>query len=171
MNTVQGQLQLFDVYGVWYNPWWHSVWFYGLIIFIVSMIFAYFIWRYLRTEKKLTPEQEALQALFRLSSLNYAQEKTVHAAYFQLTMIIKSYLIAQYGLKLQDKNDIEIAQELNGIIPENMISLLKEFFDRSFHIKFAYDVVCQSMLKQDIDMLHNLILAISKQQADPLGKS
>jgi hypothetical protein len=171
MNTVQGQLQLFDVYGVWYKPWWHSVWFYSLIIFIFTMIFGYFIWRYLRKEKKLTPEQQALQALFRLNSLNYAQEKTVHDAYFQLTMIIKSYLIAVYGLKLQDKNDIEIAQELDGIIPQNMVSLLKEFFDRSFRVKFAYDVVSESMLKQDIDMLHDWILEMSKQQANSLGKS
>ncbi len=170
MNTVQCQLQLVDVYGIWYKPWWHSVWLYSLIVFISTMIFGYFIWHYLRKEKKLTPEQEALQALFRLNSLNYAQEKTVHEAYFQLTIIIKNYLIAQYGLKLQDKNDIEIAHELDGIIPESMVSLVKEFFDRSFRVKFAYDVVCQSMLKQDISLLHNLILAMSQQPADSLGK-
>ncbi len=171
MNTVQGQLQLIDVYGVWYKPWWHTTGFYSLIIFIIGLFVGYFVWKYLHREKKLTPEQEALQALFRLNSLNYAHEKTIHDAYFKLTMIIKNYLIASYGLKLQDKNDLEIAQELHGIIPENMISLLKEFFDRSFHIKFAYDVVSELMLRQDIEMLHNLIIAISKLQADSLGKS
>lgn len=171
MNTVQGQLQLVDVYGIWYKPWWHSIWFYSLIIFIFALFFGYCVWRYARKEKKLTPEQEALQALFRLNSLNYVNEKTIHEAYFQLTMIIKTYLIAQYKLKLQDKNDLEITQELHGIIPENMVSLLKEFFDRSFRVKFAYDVVCESMLKQDIDMLHNLIVEMSKQQANSLGKS
>lgn len=171
MNTVQGQLQLLDVYGVWYQPWWHSLWLYSLIIFMVAMIFGYCIWHHVRAPKKLTAEQEALQGLFRLESLHYVQEKTIHDAYFQLTMILKNYLIAEYGLKLHDKNDVEITEELHGIIPENMISLLKEFFERSFRVKFAYDVVSESMLKQDISMVRDLILQMSKQRADSLGKS
>jgi len=171
MNTKQGQLQLLDVYGVWYKPWWHSIWFYGCILFTITLFLGYFFWRYLKRKNKLTPQQEALQGLFRLSSVNYINEKTIHDAYFQLTMIIKIYLIKEYNLKLQDKNDIEIPQELHGIIPENMISLFKEFFDRSFRIKFAYDVVSEPILRQDIELLHNLIIELGKHQADSLGKS
>lgn len=171
MNTVQGQLQLIEVYDIWYRPWWHSMWLYSAIIFFIGLIICYVLWRYFKREKKLTPEQEALQSLFRLSSLNYFSEKTIHEAYFKLTVIVKTYLILEYKLKLQDKNDLEIVQELHGIIPENMISLLKEFFDRSFHVKFAYDVVSEVVLRQDIDMLHKLIIELSKQRADSLGKS
>ncbi|MBI2345164.1 hypothetical protein HYV10_03790 [Candidatus Dependentiae bacterium] len=171
MNTVQGQLQLIDVYGVWYKPWWNSGWLYSLIVFITTLFLGYFLYRYIKREKKLTPEQEALQGLYRLGNMNYVDEKMIHDAYFKITMIIKTYFILQYKMKFQDKSDLEISAELHGIIPENMISLLKEFFDRSFHIKFAYDVVSESMLRQDIEMLHTLIIELGKQQADSLGKS
>lgn len=171
MNTVQGQLQLIDVYGIWYKPWWHSVWLYSVLLFTIGVLLGYILWRYLNREKKLTPEQEALQALFRLNAVNYVHEKSIQEAYFKLTMVIKNYLMTQYKLKLQDKNDLEIPEQLDGIIPQNMIFLLREFFDRSFHIKFAYEVVCESVLRQDIAMLHNLIIELSKEPANSLGKS
>ena len=171
MNNIQGQLQLIDVYGVWYNPWWKSSFFYITILVILSSIVFYILWSYLRKEKKLTIFQQTLQDLSRLGSLNYVNEKNIRDSYFKMTSILKKYLIITYGLKLYDKNDIEILQELHGIIPENMIELLKEFFDRSFHIKFAYETVSSETLKQDIEILHNFIVELNIQQVDSLGKS
>lgn len=171
MNNIQGQLQFIDVYGVWYNPWWKSSFFYITILVVVSLIIFYSLWSYLRKEKKLTIFQQTLQDLSRLASVNYTNEKNIREAYFKMTSILKNYLIISYGLKLHDKNDIEILQELHGIIPENMIELLKEFFDRSFHIKFAYEVVSSETVKQDIEILHNFIIELDKQQVDSLGKS
>jgi hypothetical protein len=163
MNSTQSQL--LEVYGVWYQPWWHSVWFYGCLLSLAVVIFSYYLFLFLKRKKKLTPQQEALQQLYRLTLVNYTNDKALHEAYFALTMIIKKYLISSYAISLEDKTDIEIVPELHGIIPENVISLLKEFFDRSFHIKFAYDVASVTMLKQDIEMLRACIIELSKEKS------
>jgi len=163
MNSSENQL--LEVYGSWYKPWWNSDWFYNCIFGFVILLSIYFLFVFFKRKKKLTPEQEALQQLYRLTLANYSTDKALHEAYFTLTMIIKKYLIVSYHLPLDDKTDIEIIPLLHGIIPENMIYLLQEFFDRSFHIKFAYEVVSETMLKQDIEMLRKSIIELSKKES------
>lgn len=163
MNNAQAQL--FEVYSVWYKPWWDSVWFYGCILAFSALICMYYLFVFFKRKRKLTPEQEALQQLYRLTVASYLTDKSLHEAYFALTMIMKKYLILSFRLPLDDKTDLEIVPMLNGIIPENMIYLLQEFFDRSFHIKFAYDVASVTMLKQDIEMLRACIVELGKQKA------
>jgi high-affinity Fe2+/Pb2+ permease len=163
MNSPQNQL--LELYGVWYKPWWHSAWLYGCLASLVVLVISYYLILFLKRKKKLSPSQEALQQLYRLTLVNYTTDRSLHEAYFALTMIMKKYLIATYAIPLQDKADIEIVAELHGIIPENMIYLLEEFFNRSFHIKFAYDVASVTMLKQDIEMLRACIIELSKEKA------
>lgn len=160
------QSQLIEVYGVWYKPWWSSTWFYSFIAVIFFLIIFYSLYRFFKRKKKLRPDQEALQQLYRLSIVTYTTDQALHDAYYNLTMIIKKYLSAVCGVSLDDKTDVEIVPLLNGIIPEDMIYLLQEFFDRSFHIKFAYDVVSETMLKQDIEMLRKCIVDLSKEKVN-----
>jgi hypothetical protein len=162
MNSPQSQL--LEVYGVWYKPWWHSDWFYACIFGFVILIMIYYSFVFFKKKKKLTPEQEALQQLHRLTVMHYSTDKALHEAYFTLTMIIKKYLMVSYQLALYDKTDVEIIPLLHGIVSENMIYLLQDFFDRSFHIKFAYEVVSENVLKQDIEMLRGCIIELSKKE-------
>jgi hypothetical protein len=166
----EAQAVFFEVYGIWYNPWWQHKGLYVLLLFFVAGIILYLVRRKYRTGSKLTCDQEALQELHRLRFHSYASQEALHDAYFQLTMIVKNYLAARYKIILQDKSDDQIVCVLHGNLSENMIYLLQEFFDRSFRIKFAYDVVSESMIFNDIEMLQKIVIETSK-SAETTGKS
>lgn len=164
------QKSLFGVYGLWYHPWWCNVWIYVVSIgVLLAIAFYFFVVRYGRS-KKLNCQQEALQELHRLRSQTHASSQALHESYFRLTKIIKNYLSTRCGIALHDKTDIQIVSMLDGIVSQNVLSLLQEFFDRSFRIKFAYDAVSETMLLQDIDMLQTIVVEMGHQVEIP-GKS
>lgn len=166
-NSVQG---LVEIYGLWYYPWWHSQWFYvAIIVMLVVCLIGIFLW-YFRRAKVLTPEQKALQELHRLRSASYASPESLHAAYFTLTSIFKNYIFETTKISIFDKSDKEIIAHLDGVFAQDVLQLLQEFFERSFQIKFAYDVVSQQMLFDDIDFLQAIIVRHS-QSVDVTRKS
>ncbi len=78
-------------------------------------------------------------------------------------MILKVYLSKRFNISLLDKTDTEIAQQLHGIVSESLEAMLKEFFDRSFQIKFAYDSVSEPMLRDDIEFVQKVIHETTEQ--------
>ena len=166
-NCTQGFV---EIYGLWYHPWWHSQWFYGTCIFIfILFLISIFLW-YRRRLKVLTPEQKALQELHRMRSASYTSQESLHAAYFTLTSIFKNYVFDVTKISIFDKSDKEIIAHLDGVFDQDVLQLLQEFFERSFQIKFAYDVVSQEMLFDDINFLQTIILKNS-QSVDVTRKS
>ncbi len=159
---------LVDVYGVWYHPWWHSSYFY----FFVGIISCLLVWKVIRmvknyfwSSRRISFEQVALQDLYRLQSQTYVSDEVIHEAYFKVTMILKVYLSKRYHISLLDKTDKEIADQLQGVVSDQLGILLKEFFDRSFQIKFAYDSVSEQMLRDDIEFAKTVILETSADKA------
>lgn len=164
------QKGLLEVYGLWYQPWWHNAWIYVALAGIFFLVAIYVGVRWFRRGKRLDCQQKALQELHRLRSQTHASPDALHQSYFQLTMIIKNYLAARLSIALRDKTDVQIVSMLNGIVSQNVLSLLQEFFDRSFRIKFAYDAVSETMLLADIDMLQTIIVEMGR-QVETTGKS
>lgn len=151
---------LIDVYGVWYHPWWHSTYFY----FFIGILSCWLLWKIVRSVKnyfygsrKMTIDQVALQDLYRLESQTYVSDEAIHEAYFKVTMVLKVYLSKRYSISLLDKTDKEIAEQISGVVSEQLEAMLKEFFDRSFQIKFAYDSVFEQMLRDDIEFAKKVI--------------
>ncbi len=107
--------------------------------------------------RKVSFQQEALQGLYRLQSQTYVSDEAIHEAYFRVTMILKVYLSKRFHIALLDKTDTEITEQLHGVVSEQFGALLKEFFDRSFQIKFAYDSVSEQMLRDDIEFAEKVI--------------
>ena len=154
------QSGLVDVYGVWYNPWWHSTYFYffiGIVSFLLLYKLVRFFKNYFYGARKMTIDQVALQDLYRLESQTYVSDEAIHEAYFKVTMILKVYLSKRYSISLLDKTDKEIADQLSGVVSQRLEATLKEFFDRSFQIKFAYDSVFEQMLRDDIEFSKKVI--------------
>lgn len=158
------QQRLIEVYGLWSSSANTVNKLYIFLSVILGAVLLYIIFKKIRTQRVLTPAQEALQELYRLQSQTYVSEQSLHDTYFKLTAIIKTYLAVRYKVVLQDKSDTEIVALLHGNMSENMISLLQEFFDRAFRIKFAYDVVCEQMLLDDIIFLQQIIIETSKSE-------
>lgn len=155
-----GKSGLVDVYGVWYHPWWHTSYFYffiGTVCFLLVLALVFCFKKYFWGKQKISFKQVALQDLYRLQSQTYVSDEAIHEAYFRVTMILKIYLSKRFNISLLDKTDTEIAQQLHGVVSESLQALLKEFFERSFQIKFAYDSVSEQMLKDDIEFAQKIV--------------
>ena len=162
MNAISSEL--IDVYGLWYHPWWTTLKFYiflNIALFLLIWLLVRIIKKWWRGKIRLSIDLIALQDLYRVQVQTYISEESIHEAYFKVTMILKTYLSARYHIHLLDKTDQEIAMQLHGVVPEELEALLKEFFERSFQIKFAYDFVSEPMLKDDIVFAQKVIQATS----------
>lgn len=153
-------MQLVDIYDVWYQPWWHSLWIYvalGIIVCSVLFFVLYYMYRAGFFRKNLSYDQQALKDLSVLSAQVYLSDEKIRAAYFQITMILKKYLGQRYQISLHDKSDIEIISLLHEQIHGSLQPLLAEFLQRSFQIKFAKDGVSEQMLRDDILFVKKII--------------
>lgn len=166
-------IQLVDVYGVWYQPWWHSTWFYcSIVIFMCAVLFfmLYYMYRAGWFRKNISYDQQALRQLQELAGQTYVSPEQLRKAYFQLTLIVKTYLAHRYCLVLTDKTDIEVIPLLTGLLDQPMQQVLAEFLQRSFYIKFAHDVVVEPMLQDDIEFLKKFIVQ-TQRDLDKVGNS
>jgi hypothetical protein len=120
--------------------------------------------------KKVSCDQQALKSLDSLAlAPNDTAEKT-YAAYFQLTLILKTYFAARYNLVLADKTDLEIIFEVKTFVDHGYQSLLSEFLNRAFQIKFAHEKICKEMLQDDIKFVKKIIEDTTK-DFDKAGRS
>ncbi|MBM17923.1 MAG: hypothetical protein CL947_02560 [Epsilonproteobacteria bacterium] len=158
--------QLFDVYDVWYKPWWHSKYFYGsvaILLLTVAVLFLYIFWqKYLRAHS-LSFEQAALLSFQKLHEQSYDSEEAIRDAYFKVTMIMKIYLSKRYNISLLNKTDQELIAYIKKFVPVDVFATLQEMFERAYQIKFAQAAVSEKMLYDDIDYMQRVIYQTVKQ--------
>lgn len=159
-----GKMTIIEVYGVWYQPWWHSTIWYGILSFIVCivlLVLGFWLYKSGWFRKKLSFKEQVLQDLRYLREQKYTSDQMIRDAYFELTMILKKYFAQHYGIAFLDKTDQEVVAVIQGLVPEQLQMLLAEFFERSFQIKFARDQVLEQMLMDDIAFVQGVIEKIS----------
>jgi hypothetical protein len=153
-------LELIDIYDVWYNPWWHSLWFIVLCCIIactVIILMVYSFYKFWWPKRKISFEKQALSDLANLANKPTETQEQIRASYFQVTLILKNYLQKRYVLNLTDKTDLEIALMLEGLVSPQLYHLIKEFLQRSFQIKFAHETVLVQTLQDDIKLVQKVI--------------
>ena len=164
--------QLIDIYDVWYKPWWNSKSFYictTLIILILICVLSYFLWKKYIQPKKFSYEKIAILQLQKLHKKSYESDESIRDAYFQMTMIMKTYLSKRYKIKLINKTDNEIIESIKSIVPSQIFITLQELFQRAYQIKFAYAAISLKMLYDDIDYMQRIIYETIKQNNDVGG--
>lgn len=144
------ELQIKDIYDVWYHPFWREKWFvYSSIILIIGLIVLVSYWLYKRNKKEiiLTPQEQALEALYKLKKSEWESHKVF---YIQLTTILKQYLQTQYKLPCIGKTDIEWLEMLqkNSQINEFVIQTIKTLLDGVVLIKFANQKAAQQQMQE-----------------------
>jgi hypothetical protein len=155
------QLQLIDIYDVWYHPWWNSTKFtislYILVgILMVAMLYYWYLLTWYR--RKLSFDKQALLNLQQLTAYDFSDEKQLKNAYFALTLIFKSYVAQRYNLSLHDKSDIEVIAMIQPKLSQPQNFLISEFLTRAFQIKFALQPAGLQMLQDDIDFVKKFIV-------------
>lgn len=158
--------QLIDVYDVWYEPWWHSKYYYGCLMsfmIFLSCVLIYAFWkRYMRAQQ-FSFEQIALLQLQKLHQKSYDSDDSIRDAYFTMTMIMKTYLSKRYAIRLLNKTDQEIVDSIKSVVPIEIFATLQELFQRAHEIKFAYAAISLKMLYDDIDYMQRIIYKTIKQ--------
>ena len=167
------KIEFVDIENVWYQPWWKSGWWYLFCVVFACLIFSflvYCLYRYGWFGKKLSSDQQALKKLQILAATSYDSQEKIYAAYFQITLILKTYFDALYQVHLGDKSDAEIVPILKDLIDPKLQPLLVEFLDRAFQIKFARDPISEQMLQDDIKFIQKIIVQTRK-DFDKAGRS
>ena len=154
------QVQFFDVYDISYNPWWKTTFFQVLFCIVVCLILSflvYYLFKFAWFKKKLSFEQVMLKKLQNLSKRSYQDYRETCNAYFELTLILKSYLACRYALSLLDKTDAEILVLLKSYLSEKQYFVIEEFLYRTSAIKFSSQGAISVMLHDDIRFVEQFI--------------
>jgi hypothetical protein len=153
----------YDIYGMWYVPFWQRPWFLwtGVVIGvgIATLISWYVIRRYRARNKQRIPYwQEALNALGALKQQNIATVAQGSKFYAQLTVLLKQYLQQRYGFDVRGKTDDEtIAVLERAQFNPQYLSQLKAILQGGLYIKFANMQAAQQQIEKDLTSAVNFV--------------
>ena len=140
--------ELYDIYGVIYNPFWKTKWFYFSVGLLILIILAIGVWLILSRKKKYTIGDEALLELKKLS----VDSKEYKKFYFTLSAILKKYLGFRYNCNLTSKTDEEVYEVLkNSMMPLKLVRILDEILKGAVTIKFANDDSSKKQMEHDLN--------------------
>jgi hypothetical protein len=154
---MKKEIELFDLYGLWYEPFWHKPWFWpclislGLLLCVASL---HWFMQKRKSRKRLLKEpwQEALEQLDVLRIQECTNVLLRKNFYLDLTSILKRYLIRRYGLSLESKTDEEILIMVkDSEFPIEYFINLSAIFNGALYVKFADQDAAFDQMAQDLE--------------------
>lgn len=165
------ELGLYDVYGQWHVPFWHTTTFYIAISIIVLLLLALLGWysykKYSLKSKKVECWEIALIQIDHLQKNNYARVEQAKEFYCALTVILKRYMHERYGFDAREKTDQEFLryleeQKFSTLFMQDLITI----FEGSTIIKFANASAAQQQIDQDFAVAKSFIKKTIPAQAE-----
>ncbi|MEX0940890.1 MAG: hypothetical protein WDZ41_06040 [Candidatus Babeliales bacterium] len=161
MNNIT-EIPIYDLYGLWYKPFWKEPWFLVLLLMLFLIFFAaitfWFVWK--RNNIMPTKEywQEALEQFSALDIDRFLKDEAYAVFYFKLTQVMKKYLSLRYGLPLESKTDEEVITIIRTAeFPLEFFADLSKIFDSAVFIKFAKQNTIHENMKNDLSICINII--------------
>lgn len=140
-------IELFELYDIWYQPPWFIRYFFLLIGVGIIGISGFLLYRWYkkRFSKRKNYGQIALENLAELDCKNHK------SFYFSLTALLKKYLSARYGTDLNGKTDQEMVEyfDTNKFI-DGHVEDLKKIFNVTTAVKFSDQDVHDSILQEHL---------------------
>ena len=157
--------QLIDIYDMWYQPFWSSLWFYYSVIIVVSLVLLHFMWflykKYIYKKTVVDCSVIALQELESLKRIHIVTPADSKNCYFKVSLIIKQYLSVRYGISCVQLTDIEIVTKLHGIMSDEQSQALNHIFHAMKFTKFAHEFARHEKLEKDIQAIMEFIESTS----------
>ncbi len=158
MQNNQHPQGLYDIYDLFFVPFWRTKLFLlavALIFFAITVWGAWVYWRK-RKSRILTPWEEAL------SQLNHLQAKIVDTDpkdfYSTITDTLKKYLERRYNFILREKTDEEVVAYLSSSsLPEPIQEAVQEIFRRAVAYKFAQAQESVEQMSIDVQKAQKII--------------
>jgi hypothetical protein len=156
-------LELYDIYGHWHQPFWQTQWFKMLLIIFSVLIIVgllLFLFKKFYKKKGLTVTQRALADLELLKNKKIVTREDAHTAYFSLTSILKTFFQSYYNQRFESMSDYEMIANLriNGM-PSDQIAELESIINDSLSVKYARE----NALHDDVMRAVSNSIAIIKQ--------
>ena len=159
MDTpIAAEIQFYDIYDVWYTPWYKTYYFYGAVGVLCAAI-VYVLYRWYKNRKapvvQLSPQEKALHLIEHLKKT--AQEP--RHSYAILTHMLKVYLESCYKIPLVGKTDDEFLAIImvQPTVSKETIDDLKIIFDGVTYIKFAGESTQVEQLKKALELSEKIL--------------
>jgi hypothetical protein len=163
MDVYMNELELYDIYGHWHQPFWQTQWFRMLLMIIAALFILgllLFLFKKFYKQKSLSATQKALRDLEHLKSKKIVTREDAHAAYFSLTSILKTFFQSYFGQRYESMSDYEMIANLriNGM-PSDQMTELENIINDSLSVKYARE----NALHDDVMRAISNSIAIIKQ--------
>lgn len=149
-----------NIYGPWYKPFWHNIYFWLIISLISVGLISLIVWLYRKYYKSklnslgdnLTPQLRAVRDLNQLLRMISSVEKSADF-YSKLVTILKKYLITQFTTAdLLAKTDLELFDFLqaHGNLTHGQSDLLSELLTARARARFTALSFDQALARHDL---------------------
>ena len=174
---MNNPVEFYDIYDYVYVPFWQTGSFrlaiFALFILgITGLIYFWFLHRRKRKaiSKQLSPAEQALVELGKLSPQSYETKEELKVFYFTLTIIIKTFLQTELAWQVCEKTDNELIEYLKDrSFDQKSISELEQVLQGSLLIKFANAQTLREQAERDLAAIASLIKKTSFLTARPEG--
>ncbi len=162
MNLEQ---QLYDIYPVWYTPWWHQPIVYNSALVLGLLIIGglgYWLLFYFRRKRQLPTSEWAQQRFNTLEEV--IDTGDYNGFYKQLTAILKTYFTALYEVDIMSKTDQEVVVFLNGVdFPAHLRDTIDGVLRRALFVKFANAQAAREGMLADLAASRQIIAQTAPQ--------
>lgn len=157
------ELLLYDIYDLWYVPFWRTSWFCALVGFcvvavLIAVVFFLVRW-YRRWREHKKPWERALVRVQKLSQRYGRQaDRHYHQAYAELIEILKSYIEIMCFVSLVSKTDQECIAYLRSVTQLSELQhLLNALFSTAQTMKFSPQKDADDQWHRDVERVKSII--------------
>ncbi len=138
------------LYPLWHVPWWQMSWFIWTISILFVLLILLVLFLVLRIKRKHNEQLPWQRAMQELKLLSACKDLTLPEMYWQLTLIMKRYIIQRYGSRIDGKTDHECILFFQEIFSPSEAQALAIIFSRAATIKFAGNEGALDQLYDDV---------------------
>ena len=152
-------IELYDLYDVWYQPWWHHWAARAAGILLLVLCIAVILWVIFR--RVIRPKVEPFWqiALAQCAALKHQMpDLPLPVIYVRMTNILKTYIATRYARTVSSATDHELTQLLDELaICQEQKSKMQELLVQAVPAKFAHTERDMQAVTRDIADLEHFI--------------
>lgn len=166
MQDPVNEIQFYDIYDVWYTPWYKTTYFYIALTCIVLGI-IYLLYRWYRNRKRVVVKLSPVQkATCMLANIEKKHLNDPSLSYTLLTQTIKIYIQEEYDKSLLGATDDEFINYIltQKFLTEDLVKDIVTLFEGSNFIKFAGQEAQHEELQRALNLAMTILKAVSNQE-------
>jgi len=153
--------QLFDIYDVWYEPLLTQTWFViSLILFLIIFVSLVLYFIYIRYNSKIiliNPFVVIQKKLVDIENLSIENEHDSKKAYFEMTEILKQYIVYRFHISVVGLTDQELLQWAHMNLVQEQVMILEQILGNTINIKFEHQLATTEQVKKSIELIQSFI--------------